>query len=141
MKIIATSGYYNPLHSGHIALFREAKLAHPDANLVVIVNNDKQVALKGSVPFMSESERMEVVRTNKYVDAVMLSIDEDRSIQKTLAQLNPDIFLKGGDSTADNTPELAWCDENGVQIIFGVGGEKVQSSSWLIKAAAEKTPA
>ena len=127
MKIVCTSGYFNPVHIGHINLFREAK-KYGDY-LVVIVNNDEQVKLKGSKPFMDENERAEIIKAIKYVDKVILATDKDRTIKETLTRLAPDVFVKGGDSTEENTPEL----ELGIKVVFGVGGGKIQSSSWLKK--------
>lgn len=127
MRIVATSGYFNPLHTGHLRLLKEAK-KHGDY-LVVIVNNDEQVKLKGSVPFMNQDERVEILKAIKYVDKVVLSIDKDRTVVETLRRINPDIFVKGGDSTEENVPE----SKLGISIIFGVGGNKTQSSSWLLK--------
>lgn len=121
---VATSGYFNPLHVGHLRLLEEAKLLGD--YLIVIVNNDEQVKLKGSKPFMNETERCEIVRGIRYVDSVVLSIDNDRTVCKTLEMIKPDIFAKGGDSTVENVPEQDIC-----KVVFGIGGEKIQSSSWL----------
>ena len=74
-RVVITSGYFNPLHIGHINLIREAKKLGDF--LVVIVNNDEQVKVKGSVPFMPEQERMEIVRALRYADDVVLSVDKD----------------------------------------------------------------
>lgn len=124
---VVTSGYFNPIHIGHIKLLKEAKKLGD--KLIVIVNNDEQVKLKGSTPFMNELERAEIVANIKCVDGVVVSIDNDRTVSKTLKLLKPDIFAKGGDSTPDNTPER----DLGINIIYGVGGNKIQSSSWLKK--------
>ena len=86
-KIVITSGYFNPAHIGHINLFREAKKLGDI--LVVIVNNDEQVKIKESLPFMPEKERVEIVKAIKYVDEVFLSIDKDRSVQKSLKAVAP----------------------------------------------------
>ena len=129
MKIVCTSGHFNPVHVGHIKLFERAK-AQGDY-LVVIVNNDKQVELKGSKVFMDENERCAIIKALKCVDEVVLSIDTDKTIIKTLTMIKPNIFCKGGDSTPANVPEQAICDDLGIQIIYGVGGNKIQSSSWL----------
>ena len=69
MKKVAVSGYFNPLHIGHIRLLKEAK--ELGDYLVVILNNDQQVKLKGSVPFMSIEDRKEIVLAIKYVDEVI----------------------------------------------------------------------
>jgi cytidyltransferase-like protein len=137
-KVVITSGYFNPIHPGHLNLFREAR-ALGDF-LVVIVNNDEQVKVKGSVPFMSESERMAIVGNLKHVDAVFLSIDKNQSVAESLkavAKQYPGqlMFAKGGDRSASNIPpeETAACREYGIAVVNNVGGPKVQSSSWLIK--------
>lgn len=125
--IVCTSGYFNPVHVGHLRLFKEASKL---GKLTVIVDNDEQVKLKGG-EFMNQDERMEILKAIKYVDKVVLSIDKDRTIKETLALVNPDIFVKGGDSTKENVPELEVCEKLGIKVIFGVGGDKIQSSSWL----------
>jgi len=99
--------------------------------LVVIVNNDKQQKLKGSVPFMSEEERATIIRNLKAVDEVVISIDTDTTVCETLRLIKPDIFANGGDRKADNTPENEVCRELGIEQVWGIGGDKVQSSSWL----------
>jgi cytidyltransferase-like protein len=131
-KRVAVSGYFNPLHVGHVRLIKAAKKF---GKLVVIVNNDRQVKLKGSTPFMNEKERMEVIATLKPVDDVVLSIDDDLPVCKTLEMIKPDIFCNGGDRTAKNIPELGVCKKIGCEVKFGIGGPKVQSSSALITNA------
>lgn len=143
-KIIITSGYFNPLHIGHVNLIREAK--ELGDFLVVIVNNDEQVKLKGSCPFMPEQERVDIIKAIKYVDEVILSIDKDATQGESLrmvANKYPDtklFFAKGGDRHSGNLPESETkaCKDFNIEIINGVGGEKVQSSSWLIKNASSK---
>ena len=140
-KIVITSGYYNPAHIGHINLMAEAKQLGD--YLIVIVNSDEQVKMKGSIPFMPEQERIEIIKAIKYVDEVFLSIDKDKTIIKSLEEVakryleNELIFAKGGDSTFENVPELDVCKRLGVKAVLGVGGGKVQSSSWLLKNSAE----
>ncbi len=141
MKIVITSGYFNPAHIGHINLIREAK--ELGDFLVVIVNNDKQVKVKGSVPFMPEQERIEIIKALRYADEVILSVDNDRTVAESLkmiAQKYPGqslYFAKGGDRNSDNIPESEKkvCKEFKIKIINGVGGDKVQSSSWLLTKA------
>ena len=137
-KVVITSGFFNPLHLGHTNLMREAKKLGDF--LVVIVNNDNQVTVKGSVPFMSEKERLEIIGDLRYVDEVFLSIDQDIAIAKSLefvAKKYDDaklLFAKGGDRNLDNLPESEKlvCQKFNISIVCGVGGKKVQSSSWLI---------
>ena len=142
-RVIITSGYFNPLHIGHINLFREAKKLGD--HLVVIVNNDEQVRIKGSVPFMKESERLELIKSIRHVDEVFLSVDKDgfqpQSL-KAIAEKYPEceyVFAKGGDREFDNLPESerTACKAFNIEIKNKIGGDKIQSSSWLIKKASE----
>jgi cytidyltransferase-like protein len=137
-KIVITSGYFNPLHIGHINLIRKAK--ELGDYLVVIVNNDEQVSIKGSFPFMPEQERIEIVKALRYADDVILAIDKDTSVARSLelvAKKYPGdlYFAKGGDRNLYNIPnqETKACQEYNIKVINGVGGDKAQSSSWLIK--------
>ena len=132
MKIVATSGYFDPLHVGHIELFKLAKGLGD--KLVVIVNNNKQAILKKGHYFMDEKERMQIISAIKYVDEVVLCIDEDQSVSKTLAKIKPDIFAKGGDRYSHEIPEAKICKELGIKIVDGLG-KKIQSSSELEKKA------
>lgn len=142
-KIVITSGYFNPIHIGHINLIREAKKLGDF--LVVIVNNDEQVKIKGSVPFMPEQERIEIVKALRYADDVVLSIDKDKTVAETLiaiAKKYPGaklFFAKGGDRNSGNIPEneTRACTEFNITVVNGVGGDKIQSSSTLIKNATK----
>lgn len=136
-KAIIVSGYFNPIHKGHIEYFNNAKALGD--YLIVIVNNDKQRELKGSKEFQQESERVFIVSNIKSVDQVFLSIDEDRTVIKTILhlhkQLNQDydfIFANGGDQNNNSIPEVLICMELGIELLDGLG-EKIQSSSWLLK--------
>ena len=137
-KVIITSGFFNPIHIGHINLIRESK--NLGDFLVVIVNNDEQVKIKGSVPFMPEQERIEIIKALRYADDVVLSIDKDRTVAESLiviAKKYPQselFFAKGGDRNSGNIPESEKkvCEKFNIKIVNGVGGDKVQSSSWLI---------
>jgi len=130
--IVTVSGYFNPIHRGHISMFKAAKALGD--KLIVILNNDKQVEIKGSQKFMSQWERKEIIEAIRHVDGVFISVDEDGTQCKSLEFLKPDIFANGGDrrETSD-IPEAKVCEERGIKMIFNVGGEKVQSSSWLLK--------
>jgi len=140
-KVVITSGFFNPIHIGHINLIREAK--NLGDFLVVIVNNDEQVEIKGKTPFMPEQERIEIIRALKYADEVFLSIDKDISVAKsliTVAKKYPEaelFFAKGGDRSFGNIPESEKkaCKEFKIKVINSVGGGKVQSSSWLLTKA------
>ena len=136
-KVVITSGFFNPVHIGHMNLMREAKKLGDF--LVVIVNSDKQVKIKGSVPFMQEKERMEIIKEIRHVDAVFLSIDRDEGVAESLKAIAEQykgqlFFAKGGDRNSGNIPEREKkvCEEFKIKIINGVGGGKVQSSSGLL---------
>ena len=133
--VVAVSGYFNPLHVGHLEMIKKARKLGD--RLVAIVNNDKQVKLKGQVPFMKQADRMKIVRSLRDIDEVFLSIDKDRSVCASLAKLKPGIFAKGGDRNVGNIPEVAVCREYGIKIVDGLG-RKIRSSSILIKNASAK---
>jgi len=133
-KIVIASGYFNPAHRGHIEYLEKAKQL--GNFLVVIVNNDEQVKVKGSHAFMPEHERLEVIKALKPVDAVFLSVDKDASVVKSIEEVAKKypgeiIFGKGGDRHSGNIPEKEVCDKLGIKIVDGLGG-KIQSSSSLI---------
>lgn len=128
--VVAVSGYFNPIHVGHLNIFRKAK--ELGDYLVVIINNDHQVKLKGSVPFLSELDRVQIVKAIKWVDKVLLSIDMDKSVCKSLRKINPDIFANGGDRNQKNVLENKVCNELKIKMIDNVGGKKIQSSSILL---------
>ena len=136
-KAIIVSGYFNPLHKGHIEYFHLAK-AEGD-KLFVIVNNDHQRELKGSVKFMLEEERVLLVKELAVVDQVILSIDMDRTVCATLEKIHQDFsknfelfFANGGDQNNDSIPEVPICKKVGIGLLDGLGA-KIQSSSWLLK--------
>ena len=136
-KAIIVSGYFNPIHKGHLEYFNNAK-AMAD-QLFVIVNNDHQRELKGSREFQDENERMIIVSNIKAVDKAILSIDIDRTVCATIKMIAEQYaeefdlgFANGGDQNNDTIPERAVCEEMNVALIDGLG-EKIQSSSWLLK--------
>lgn len=128
--IVAASGYFNPIHKGHIEYLRKAK--ELGDKLYVIVNSDLQVNLKGSKPFMDQYERLLIVQSIKWVDLAIVSIDTDKSVCRSIALLNPDIFAKGGDRYVGEIPEADICNKLGIKIVDGLG-DKIQSSSALLK--------
>ena len=135
---VAVSGYFNPMHVGHLEMMEKAKKLGD--RLVVIVNNDYQVKLKGRVPFLNQKDRMKIVSAIKWVDKVFLSIDRDSSVSKSLAKVKPDIFAQGGDRKHGNIPtsETDICRKLNIRRVDGLG-KKIRSSSVLIAKAAEKS--
>lgn len=136
-KAVIVSGYFNPIHKGHLEYFHNAK-SHGDA-LFVIVNSDHQRALKGSKEFQDEQERVFIVSSLRVVDKVFLSIDEDRTVCETIAHIHKEFgnayalaFANGGDQNNDTIPERPVCERLGISLIDGLG-DKIQSSSWLLK--------
>lgn len=133
--VVAVSGYFNPLHVGHLEMIEKSKKLGD--KLVVIVNNDAQVKLKGSVPFMTLADRVRIIGALKAVDEVVISIDKDKTVCKTLAKVRPDIFANGGDRhTLNDVPEYPVCQKLGITMVDGLG-RKIRASSELIKKAAE----
>ena len=135
-KAIIVSGYFNPIHKGHIAYFNNAK-ALCDV-LFVIVNSDLQRALKGAKEFQMEAERRFIVENIKAVDKAIISIDEDRTVCKSIRFLHEKYqetyafgFANGGDQNNNSIPEVPVCQELGIELIDGLGA-KIQSSSWLL---------
>ena len=136
-KAIIVSGYFNPLHKGHLEYFNNAKSLADF--LIVIVNSDLQRSLKGSKEFQNESERMFIVSNIKAVDNAVISIDNDRTVCATLKKIANEFgdkyelaFANGGDQNNETIPERPSCDAVGISLIDGLG-DKIQSSSWLLK--------
>ena len=136
MSIVTVSGYFDPLHVGHLEYLElAAKLGD---KLVVIVNNDKQAELKKGRSFMKEADRVKIIQALRVVDEVLLSIDHDNTVCESLRHINPDIFANGGDRTNDEAPEVKICKELGIQVVDNLG-EKIRSSADLTGLKAKKT--
>ena len=126
MKIVATSGYFDPLHVGHLECLELAR--ELGDKLIVIINNDLQAKLKKGKSFMSQEDRMRIIAALACVDEVFLSIDKDKTQCESLKYLRPSIFAKGGDRMTDEIPEAKVCSDLGIKIVDGLG-EKIRSSS------------
>ena len=130
---VAVSGYFNPLHVGHVEMISRAKALGD--YLIVIVNNDKQVRVKGSYPFMSEKDRVKIIQALRDVDEVFLSVDTDATVSKSLEALNPDIFANGGDrKSVNDVPESTICEKLNIKMVDGLG-KKIRASSNIITEA------
>ena len=136
--VVAVSGGFDPLHRGHILYLRAAKQLGD--YLVVLLNSDEFLKRKKGKPFMEFNERKEILESIRYVDEVVRVIDKDDSVALTLELVNPDIFGKGGDRVKKNLPksEIDACQRLGIRLVFGVGGGKIQSSSWLLPKNAKR---
>lgn len=134
MITVAVSGGFDPVHNGHIRMFKEAKKLGD--KLIVILNNDNWLEAKKGFVFMPEDVRTEILLELRCVDEVYLTKhlknDVDKSVCKALAEIKPDIFANGGDRFAYNVPERELCEKLGIQMVFNVGGGKIASSSELV---------
>ena len=126
MKVVAVSGYFDPIHVGHLEYLKMAKSLGD--KLVVIINSDYQASLKKGKSFMPEHDRLEIVQALRCVDEVFLSIDKDKSVCKSLEHLKPDIFANGGDRSLEEIPETAVMKKYNIEMVDGLG-EKIRSSS------------
>tara|TARA_B100001564_G_C20368704_1_gene546887 strand:- start:182 stop:604 length:423 start_codon:yes stop_codon:yes gene_type:complete len=133
---IIVSGYFNPLHKGHIEYFHLAK--QNGDKLFVIVNNDYQRALKKSKEFMLEEERLLIIKELEVIDKAILSIDQDPTVCLSIEKLYNNFsnkydlyFANGGDQNNQSIPESLICRKLGIKMIEGLG-DKIQSSSWLL---------
>ena len=125
---VAVSGYFDPIHVGHLEYLELAKKL--GNKLIVIVNNYQQCTLKKGKPFMDELDRVRIVKSLGMVDDVFLSIDNDKSVCKSLEELKPDIFANGGDRGTSEVPESAVCRKYNIKMVDGLGA-KIRSSSSL----------
>jgi glycerol-3-phosphate cytidylyltransferase/D-beta-D-heptose 7-phosphate kinase/D-beta-D-heptose 1-phosphate adenosyltransferase len=134
------SGYFNPLHVGHLRMMEAARAL--TGRLIIIVNNDAQQVLKKGRVILPLDDRMEIVRALRVADEVVAAVDEDNSVKQTLRAIrdqHPDtalIFANGGDrSSSAKISEAGVCEELRIELRFGVGGEEKADSSTRIIAA------
>lgn len=144
MKLVIASGYFNPLHRGHVSYLEEAKKLGD--KLFVIVNNDIQVKLKGSKEFLDANERELIVKALRVVDYVKISFSHDKTVGPDLVDIKKQfpkdklIFAKGGDRVLGNLPqsEIDACKNGNIEMVFNVGEEKIQSSSKILEKMHSK---
>jgi len=131
-RVVAVSGGFDPLHVGHVRMIQAA--AKLGTRLVVIVNGDEFLVRKKGYAFMQQAERIEILRALRDVDEVVAAVDPDQTVRETLRLVKPHVFANGGDRReAEDIPEAAVCRELGIEMVFNVGGGKVQSSSDLVQ--------
>lgn len=133
---VCVSGGVDPIHIGHVRLFKSAK--ELGTKLIVILNNDNWLMKKKGFVVMDEKDRKEILESIRYVDEVVLTKhepeSEDVSVCESLKEIHPDIFANGGDRKSDNIPEYKLCEEVGIKMEFNIGeGGKVRSSSEIVK--------
>ncbi len=136
-SIILVSGGFDPIHSGHIKLIEEASKY---GNIVVLLNSDNWLQNKKGKAFLPFEERKIIMKALKNVIDVILCGDFDNTCidgMKTVIKKYPNHkikFANGGDRNNKSTPESVFCDNNGIETLWGVGGEnKSNSSSWILK--------
>ena len=137
-NVIIVSGGFDPVHKGHIRMFREAaNLGH---QVIIGLNSDEWLSRKKGKPFMKWEERAEILESCKFVTQVLSMDDSDDTASDIIRQVanlyknqNMNIyFANGGDRKKGNVPELDVCKDLNVVMLWGIGGGKIQSSSWLI---------
>jgi len=140
MKTIIVSGFFNPLHGGHLDMIEAA--AEMGDKLVVIVNNDVQQVIKKDKVILNEQNRMRLIKGLRVVDEAVLSIDQDPTIIKTLEMVAKEhageelVFANGGDRDSEKAvPETDVCRANNIEMVFGVGGTNKADSSTRINQA------
>ena len=135
-KRIMVSGGFDPIHKGHVRMIQEAA---KKGEVLVIVNSDEWLIRKKGFVFMPFEERVEIIKSIKGVTSSLGIDDSDNTVCEALRKYRPDYFANGGDRTNTNTPEMAVCEELGIEMLWEVGGGKVQSSSALTKGHVPKT--
>ena len=137
---IIVSGYFSPLHVGHLDMIDDAA-SRGDEVIVIVNSNAQQVHKKGKV-IMDEADRLRIVQALRLVDHALIAIDDDRTVSATLAKIAaefPDhrlIFGNGGDRVSDAlVPESGVCAEHGIELVFNMGGIMKADSSSRINVA------
>ena len=159
-SVIILSGGFDPIHKGHMRMFREASnLGH---QVIVGLNSDAWLTRKKKKPFTKFYERKEILEGIKYISSVVKFNDDDDTANELISQVrstynggmfnhsyddvNPTgkksyeiYFANGGDRGKGNTPEMDNCRLADVTMLWGIGGGKIQSSSWLINGGKDES--
>jgi len=131
-KTICVSGGFDPVHIGHLRMIQEAA---EYGHVIVIVNSDDWLMRKKGYIFMPFGERCEILRGFTATGETTFVDDTDGTVCEALRRIKPDYFANGGDRKTNNTPEMDVCEELGIEMLWGVGGGKIQSSSTLVSDA------
>ena len=129
-KTVMVSGGFDPIHVGHLRMFQEASTL---GSLIVVLNSDDWLKRKKGYSFMSFEDRKEIIEGFECVWKVVSVDDSDDTVVDALHKHHPDIFANGGDRFPKNTPEATICEKLEIESFWGVGGEKIRSSSDLVK--------
>lgn len=129
---VCVSGGFDPVHIGHLRMIREAsKFGH----VIVIVNSDEWLMRKKGYIFMPFEERCEIIQGFTATGTTTFVDDSDDTVCEALLRIKPDYFANGGDRKINNTPEMDVCEKLDIEMLWGVGGGKIQSSSTLVTDA------
>jgi len=146
MTIVAISGGFDPIHKGHINMIREAAeqfgtmcsgCGKTKARIHIYLTSDEWMIRREGFKFMSFGDRAAVLSAIQGVEMVFPVIDTDDTVCETIRTFKPDVFVNGGDRGPENTPELRTCNDLKIRMVFGVGGNKIESSSEMIKRIKE----
>ena len=136
-KTIVVSGGLDPVHVGHVKMIQAAAEL---GNVIVVLNSDNWLKRKKGYVFMPFRERKYLLQHIKSVYEVYAVDDSDGTVCEALKRINPDMFGNGGDRTSENTPESELCNELGIDMVWNLGGKKIQSSSGLINTLFSSKP-
>ncbi len=130
-KVVMVSGGFDPIHVGHLRMFEAAKKLGDE--LLVVLNCDRWLVKKKGKNFMHSADRAEIIKGFRCVDRVYVLETERMDVGEAIELFKPAIFANGGDRLLDNIPEVQICKKLGIEMVFNVGGDKVRSSSELLK--------
>ena len=136
MKKIVVGGGFDPVHVGHLEMFENARKLGD--HLIVILNSDKFLLDKKGFIFMPYEERKKILLGFSCVDEIVECIDKDNTVCETLLKLKStnqvDIFANGGDrKEVTDIPEFEICKKNNIEMVFDIGGGKIQSRFNLVQ--------
>jgi D-beta-D-heptose 7-phosphate kinase/D-beta-D-heptose 1-phosphate adenosyltransferase len=134
-KQIMISGGFDPVHLGHVKMIHEASQW---GDVIIVVNSDQWLKRKKGYVFMPWRERVEILGSFRGVSRVVGVNDSDGTVCQALGYHKPDAFANGGDRKKENTPEMELCENFGIQMLWNIGGEKIQSSSKLVESSKGK---
>tara|TARA_R100000808_G_C2011157_1_gene63654 strand:- start:50 stop:478 length:429 start_codon:yes stop_codon:yes gene_type:complete len=133
-KVVMVSGGFDPVHSGHVRMILEAS---EYGHVIVVANSDDWLRRKKGYVFMPYTERAEILSAIRGVTLVTSVDDTDGTVCEALRNHQPDYFANGGDRTNKNTPEKEVCKMYDIEMLWNVGGGKIQSSSELVENILE----
>ena len=130
---VVVSGYFSPIHVGHLDMIEGAAALGDE--VIVIVNNNLQQEIKKGKVIIDEADRLRIVNALQLVDHAIVAVDEDRTVSASLAHLAAThagkrlIFANGGDRVPEFVPEAEVCEAHNIELVFGVGGDNKADSS------------